>query len=50
MPGYQVKHETHLLGDSHFEIRSCWTASSMPTRTARRWRPGYPAPPGRCLA
>ena len=22
MPGYQVKQETHLLGDSHFEIRS----------------------------
>lgn len=22
MPGYQVKHETHLLGTSHFEIRS----------------------------
>jgi predicted nicotinamide N-methyase len=22
MPGYQVKHETHLLGSSHFEIRS----------------------------
>ena len=22
MPGYQVKYETHMLGDSHFEIRS----------------------------
>ncbi len=22
MPGYHCKHETHLLGDSHFHIRS----------------------------